>query len=464
MANEPVSPITNKEESATTREEMDFDDTEHEQETGRVSPLGHETANKPTAKSPSPKPRVSFQEHSEEIPPQKPPRPLSPRVQAENTLIEAFPSIDAKVVKAVLAASGGKVEPAFNALLGMTDPDFKPEEAAPPQPPRPQQRQQPQSQLEADELYARQLAEHYNNQMPRQQNQYNQREPGRRGPNQQRPRYDEDDNERSFFDDELPEIGRNIQRGFMETQKQVNSWINNFKKKIDGEDEEEDLYSGSGPAGQGRQNFGPSQSEQLHGIRKSAERQRRSVEQQRYDADPHVLDDEEFHRLELRDDDEARKFRSSPKHARHCANAAVAPPQPPRTSSRKAANPDLFKSQPKPPQSGPVDEVDAADRSADPSSDKNKKWQSLTSVAPNPEEDNDPFSLGDDDEDEKKEKTEDLRKEDSERLKEKARASVGSAEGAEGGVGKGKGEGLQESERSGSINAEAAELLKGSKK
>jgi hypothetical protein len=54
----------------------------------------------------------------DEVPPPKPPRPLSPRQQAENTLKEAFPSIDAAVVKAVLMASGGRVEPAFNALLG----------------------------------------------------------------------------------------------------------------------------------------------------------------------------------------------------------------------------------------------------------------------------------------------------------------------------------------------------------
>lgn len=53
----------------------------------------------------------------DEAPP-KPPRPLSPQQQAENTLKEAFPSIDAAVVKAVLRASGGRVEPAFNALLG----------------------------------------------------------------------------------------------------------------------------------------------------------------------------------------------------------------------------------------------------------------------------------------------------------------------------------------------------------
>lgn len=38
--------------------------------------------------------------------------------QAENTLKEAFPNIDVAVIKAVLQASGGSVEPAFNALLG----------------------------------------------------------------------------------------------------------------------------------------------------------------------------------------------------------------------------------------------------------------------------------------------------------------------------------------------------------
>ena len=103
---------------------------------------------------------MRFSEQAEEIPPQKPPRPADPNVQAQNTLIEAFPDIDTNVVKAVLLASGGKVEPAFNALLSMSDPNFKTEEAAPPKPPRPQ----PRSQLEQDEMYARQLAEHYQSQ------------------------------------------------------------------------------------------------------------------------------------------------------------------------------------------------------------------------------------------------------------------------------------------------------------
>lgn len=54
----------------------------------------------------------------EDVAPPKPPRPINPLQQAESTLKEAFPSIDPSVVKAVLRASGGNVEPAFNALLG----------------------------------------------------------------------------------------------------------------------------------------------------------------------------------------------------------------------------------------------------------------------------------------------------------------------------------------------------------
>lgn len=141
------------------------------------------------------------------------------------------------------------------------------------------------------------------------------------------------------------------------------------------------------------------------------------------------------------------------------ANPTTAPTQPPRTSSRLPTNPDLFKPQPKPPQSGPVDEVDAFDRNNPSSStpNSNKKWQPLTSVAPNPEEDNDPFALGDDDE-VVNEKNEDLRKDDSERLKNAARASI-SADSGEGAKLK-----PTESEQSGTKNKDAEELLTGAGK
>ncbi|KAK7527064.1 uncharacterized protein IWZ02DRAFT_372373 [Phyllosticta citriasiana] len=380
-------------ESPTTAREMDFDDDVPDSATQE-----RET------KSPPPK-KVSFQDVPDEddpAPPPKPPRPMSPMAQAEATLIEAFPDTDPKVIKAVLVASGGKVEPAFNALLSMSDPNFKADDVPPPQPPRPGSGR---TQLEADELYARQLAEHYQNTGAHAG--YGSRgrgDPpiGQRRETNLKPNEMYDDREHSFFDDDLPVIQENIKKGFLETQTKVNKWISDFKKKLDGDEEEEPVAGSSNQFR--RQNFGPSQSDQLHGIRKSAEG-RRSADRERYDADPRVLGDD-FSALELRDNE-----------------------GPQTRTNRPTANPDLFKPTPKPPQSGPVDEVDAIYRQPSPVS-KTKKWQPLTSVAPNPEaDDHDPFSLGDSD-DEQESKTKDLKSQDSERLKKAAAETEANGEGS----------------------------------
>jgi hypothetical protein len=137
------------------------------------------------------------------------------------------------------------------------------------------------------------------------------------------------------------------------------------------------------------------------------------------------------------------------------------PTDPPPKPNRPLANPDLFKPTPvAPPQSGPVDEVDALYRNPSPSNQNQnksggKKWQPLTSVAPNPEvEDHDPFSLGDSDEEEAK--TKDIKAEDTERLKKSASEAKEAPAGAE----------LKEAERSGSVgqkDAAAEALLKESK-
>lgn len=97
-------------ESPTTARELDFDDEPHE------------TPASPQPRAPTPKTEPVTSPpppgSGEDVAPPKPPRPGNPAQQAENTLKEAFPNIDASVVKAVLRASGGNVEPAFNALLG----------------------------------------------------------------------------------------------------------------------------------------------------------------------------------------------------------------------------------------------------------------------------------------------------------------------------------------------------------
>lgn len=135
---------------------------------------------------------------------------------------------------------------------------------------------------------------------------------------------------------------------------------------------------------------------------------------------------------------------------------------PPPKPNRPLANPDLFKPTPvAPPQGGPIDEVDALYRNPSPNNQNSqnktggKKWQPLTSVAPNPEpEDHDPFSLGDSDDDEAK--TKDIKPEDTERLKKAASEATETPTGAE----------LKASERSGSVgqkDAAAEALLKESK-
>lgn len=132
------------------------------------------------------------------------PKALTPNEQAELTLREAFPSIEGGVVKAVLRASGGQIEPAFNALLGMSDPDAQTEAPPPAQPPRPQPppavpgaKAPSQSQLEADELYARQLADHYQQQDMRRAAREQGGHAQQRGYHQQ-----EEERERNFIDGE----------------------------------------------------------------------------------------------------------------------------------------------------------------------------------------------------------------------------------------------------------------------
>ncbi len=99
-------------ESPTRAQAKEFDD--EQQESGVIATDGTSLPNA------HPPPRTSSNtgvQVGEETPPPKPPRRMNPQHEAERTLIEAFPGMDMKVIRAVLVASGGQVEPAFNALL-----------------------------------------------------------------------------------------------------------------------------------------------------------------------------------------------------------------------------------------------------------------------------------------------------------------------------------------------------------
>jgi len=283
-------------------------------------------------------------------------------------LQEAFPSVEPSVIRAVLRASSGRVEPAFNALLEMTDPDAAKnepqEDAPPPPPPRPQGRRE-MSQLEADELYARQLAEHYDNVGAYESRASNRHRDDR--PRQQRQRaHEEDDKDYSFIDDDLPAIRDNLRQGFLETQTKVNSWVNALKKRLeDSFDESEDQ---------------PPRPPPRH---RPGEPSRRSGD---YDADPQVLSD----------DFAGMRFSADGTPVNRSQTGIYRPP--PSSSPRPGSGRRVgFKEE--------TEEINMYERSPpvppkDEQPPKASKWQPLSTVEPSPIGDNDPFSLGDN-EDEK---------------------------------------------------------------
>lgn len=369
-------------------------------------------------------PTASYAQATSALPPMdenappKPPRPISAQQEAENTLKEAFPTVEAAVIRAVLIASGGKVEPAFNALLGMTDPEHAAEpieEAAPPQPPRPNHGGPPMSQVEADELYARQLAQHYDatNSAHRSRSAGDGRHPQSGQHIRPTPRYQEND-DYNFIDDELPRIKEDLRKGFLETQSKVNGWITNLKKRIDGDDISEINAQQQRHAQGGYQNQGQN-SQQGYSQRRSGDAGRRSGD---YDADPHVLSDD-FAGISMNDDTSELHHAVNPRTS-SLPNANV-DNRSRENISRPVGNPDLFKAQPAPPRGSNdgrevrFQDVQDSDIYGAPKSSslapgaagKQSKWQPLSSMEPTAvrDEDNDPFSLGDsDDEREAREK------------------------------------------------------------
>lgn len=360
----------------------------------------------------------------------KPPRRLSLQSQNQATLEEAFPSIDPTVVRAVLVASRGDLEPAFNALLSMSDPSAV--ETPPPQPPRPRAAQPPrteasfpaeaslpaealtstpQSQLDADALYARQLQEHFGAPAPQPHGRTLERLPPRQPRKHQNDESDDDyyhedsDKDRpSFFEEDLPVIKENIKKGFIETQSKVTGWFNEFKKRI-----ENDTSPEASPAGSARSSgqYARAGAGRRPGLGDGSRRSRDGG----YDADPQVLSDD-FTHLDMNDNAGGKSVLDHGLFLAFFLTAVAAPRRP-------KANPNLF--QPSSTTGGKrrvsfeerpttIEDDDdlyrpgsaTANRRGSPSPARgaspvgNSKWEPLKTVEPEPMH-KDPFSLEDSD-------------------------------------------------------------------
>ncbi|KAG7743354.1 hypothetical protein KL932_002095 [Ogataea haglerorum] len=100
---------------------------------------------------------------SEAAPPPMPKRPVSAAERAIQDLKEAFPTVEEKYVKMALIASQGQLDPAFNALLFLSDPSSDiavPVVEAKPKLPS-KDTFEKRRQLESDEALARRLAREY---------------------------------------------------------------------------------------------------------------------------------------------------------------------------------------------------------------------------------------------------------------------------------------------------------------
>jgi len=198
--------------------------------------------------------------------------------------------------------------------------------------------------------------------------------------------YRDDDRDHSFFDDDLPVIKDNIKKGFLETQTKVNGWLNEFKRRIDGDDNDEQTHA---PAGSTRQSSNTQYARS--GSRRSYDSPigggRRSTD--RYDADPAILNDD-FAHLALHDNTgDASSSTRRPK-----ANPNLFQPTATSGSGRKVS----FEDRPTsiPPQND--DDLYSKPRTGSPApaAAGGSKWKPLQSVEPAPM-DRDPFSLQDSD-------------------------------------------------------------------
>ncbi|KAF5098139.1 hypothetical protein D0Z03_001267 [Geotrichum reessii] len=277
-----------KEDEVTTTEKDQEEQPDKKEKTEKVELTNEKTTEKieKTENELKPDNEVSKRDSEEVQPPPQPPRPLSEFQKSQLTLSEAFPSIETNVIRAVLIAASGQVDPAFNGLLSLTDPEYKLDEEsvykqvsqlAPP-PPLPkgvlrnsqnptryrtptsglnsnqQQRatayasaaatiRNDRSQIEEDERLARLLAEQDrvgNGGQRRVRYADTGLGPEYTGPDDYprrgsatRRQYQYDDDERSFFDDDLPQIKENIAKGLQETKDNINNWLGNLRKKMD---------------------------------------------------------------------------------------------------------------------------------------------------------------------------------------------------------------------------------------
>ncbi|AGO11338.1 AaceriACR083Cp [[Ashbya] aceris (nom. inval.)] len=189
----------------------------------------------------------------------QPPAERAQTPPKENSILSelktAFPNIEEKIVKAVLIASQGVLDPAFNALLFLSDPTFEEEAALPTQPvPAVAQAAIPTSQLQQDEMLARQLDEQFNRKDMRAERAARERRIREREEEFQRKQQQLRSEYGGYGSDDEDFIDV-LNRGLQETSKKVGRWWEDIKKNFNEELDGQDARPGAGPQRARQQRF-----------------------------------------------------------------------------------------------------------------------------------------------------------------------------------------------------------------
>ncbi|CUM46523.1 uncharacterized protein AC631_03794 [Debaryomyces fabryi] len=224
----------------------------------------------------------------EEDAPAPPPRPISPLTQIKQDLKDAFPNIEEKIITAVLIASQGNPDPAFNALLYISDPSVEAEipEPAPPVPSKPVHTQK--NTLTDDELLARKLQKEFELEDKRRRAQHHDRDRERRRRRQQSQPEDADDDSV----DEFGQIKESFSQGFEEARTTLNGWVSGLAKKF--QEPTDDAIQSKESQSQNPKLFGA-----LGGSSFTKQSKKNT-----FDEDPRIISNDLHSQINLKDNDE----------------------------------------------------------------------------------------------------------------------------------------------------------------
>ncbi|KAK6463312.1 hypothetical protein DFJ63DRAFT_341218 [Scheffersomyces coipomensis] len=277
------------------------------------------------------------EEPTESAAPPQPPRPVDPITQITNELKDAFPNIEDKFITAVLIASQGQLDPAFNALLYISDPSFKPEipipqthTVAPPVPAKSVSASNPHA-LSEDEILARRLQKEFENEEARRRRRHERRKKlqQQQGGGGMHGNGEFDDNS----PDEFEQIKETFNQGLEDARSTLNGWVSNLTKRFDANDNEKQQFQQrQGGGGQQSQQSQAAQGGQpkLFGALGGSSFNRR--QHTNFDEDPEILSSDFHHRISLNDnddDDDDDDESAPPPPTRPGANAAKPLPKQP---------------------------------------------------------------------------------------------------------------------------------------